>query len=250
MTYREYELFVKEYFETQLRKSFNANIEVNHQEDLKTVTGREYNIDLNYKFRVGGVDYLTIIECKHWKSTITRDLILTVKEKANDLAAHKSILVTTKGFQSGAIEYAKEKGVGLIKMTTGGQTEVVANFLGADIADILFELGSESEISDEDIINDNVSIIFPTKEAHEYIAEQFGIEVLKTLVVYEQDFENFNSNQIDSKTKELILSVPENWYAEYQTTENCGLPIPLYNERDIRLTALMLYFLKHSLLNH
>ncbi len=250
MTYREYELFVKEYFKTQLKNSFNTDIDVKHQENLKTVTNREYNIDLNYKFNVGGVDYLTIIECKHWKSTITRDLILTVKEKASDLAAHKSILVTTKGFQSGAIEYAKEKGVGLIKMTTSGQVEVVANFLGADIANILFELSTETDISEEGTINDNISIIFPKKEAHEYLAERFGIEVLKALFLYEQDIESFNSNQIDSKTKELILSVPENWYVEYQTIENCGLSIPLYNERDIRLTVLMLYFLKHSLLNH
>ena len=61
MTYREYELFVKDYFEKEVQKSFD-NVEIKHQEDLKTVTGREYNIDLCYNFKIAGIEYLTIIE--------------------------------------------------------------------------------------------------------------------------------------------------------------------------------------------
>lgn len=240
MTYREYELFVKDYFEKEVQKSFD-NVEIKHQEDLKTVTGREYNIDLSYNFKIAGIEYLTIIECKHWKDSVSRDLILTVKEKANDLGAHKSVLVTTKGFQKGAIEYAKEKGVGLIKITTKREIEVYSNFLGIQVSNILEELEKETQINEEDLLNDSVGIVFPKKRVEEYLKSKYGNRVIEILELYEKII---NKDELNINDVNEIRKIPNNWFKEYEKIETCGLPLKLSNQRDIRFINVMFTLIK------
>ena len=241
MDYREYELFVKQYFENELQKELKQPIEVKHQENLMTATGRIYNIDLNYNFKLGGINYLTIIECKNWKNTITRDLILTLREKANDLGAHKAILLTTKGFQSGAVEYALEKGVGLIKMTKAGNIEVFSNFIGKDIANIILEIVTETELEYNEEITNGFGIISPRVSVDDYIKNKYGQSVVDALMHYK---ERFDTSKIDAETITIINSIPENWHKEYRQIETSGFPFVLTNQRDLKIYPLLLNFIK------
>src|SRR5437016_5677354 len=127
-----YEKFLKQYFEAQLLKEYNRYIEVKHQETLLTPTGQKHKIDLNYTFEINNTRYLTVIECKCWKRRVTRNMTLTFNSVIESLNAHKGIMVTTVGYDSGAIAFAKEKGIALFKMTTTSTFETMLNFTGID----------------------------------------------------------------------------------------------------------------------
>lgn len=249
MTYEQYELFVKSYLQRKLHETFGRYIEIKHQENLKTSTERVYNIDLSYKFNIGTVEYLTIIECKNWKTTVTRDIILALKEKGNELNAHKTILVTTKGFQSGAIKYAKEKGIGLMKMTTKGEVETFSNYIGTDFTNLFNNLRVETDISEEEEISDNIGVIFPNSSVRYYLERKFGKTFLDILSEFQKNVDSTETSRFDNKAINLIESIPDNWYKEYETIETCGLPLKLFNDLDIRFYFRFIYLLKLSINN-
>ena len=54
-----------------------------------------------------GVLYKTIVECKHYKYPISREIVQKVYDNLRAIGAQKGIVVSTSNFQSGAIDYAK-----------------------------------------------------------------------------------------------------------------------------------------------
>lgn len=53
----------------------------------------------------------TIIECKRWKEPVDRQVIDVLFASVEDLNANKGAIFTTKGYEEGAIEYAKSKNI-------------------------------------------------------------------------------------------------------------------------------------------
>lgn len=53
----------------------------------------------------------TIIECKRWKEPVDRQVIDVLFASVEDLNANKGAIFTTKGYEEGAIEYAKNKNI-------------------------------------------------------------------------------------------------------------------------------------------
>ncbi len=53
----------------------------------------------------------TIIECKRWKEKVDRQVIDTLFASVEDLNANKGAIFTTKGYEEGAIQYAKNKNI-------------------------------------------------------------------------------------------------------------------------------------------
>ncbi|MBC2005482.1 restriction endonuclease [Listeria booriae] len=76
-----------------------------------------YQIDGYIEFTVMDVRYKTLIECKHYKSSITREKVVLLHDKLKSLGAQKGILISTSNFQSGAIQYAEVHGIALIQLT-------------------------------------------------------------------------------------------------------------------------------------
>jgi hypothetical protein len=139
----EYEVFVG-----ALIKSLSANdlivpSNIEHLKKFTGKTGQVYEIDLSYTFRVAEVDYLTIIECKHWNHRVGRNVINYFKSVLEDIGAHKGIVVTTVGFQAGALGFAKKCRIALFKVTDNGTLQVVNHLLG-DVDQTTEFLESES----------------------------------------------------------------------------------------------------------
>ena len=99
----EYELQVKKYIEAYADDVYK--FEAQHQEDVSSVDG-DFNIDIAVRFKLMGVDWFIIIECKRHSDPIKRDVIVNLKGKKDSLRADKAMLFSTATFQSGAIEYA------------------------------------------------------------------------------------------------------------------------------------------------
>lgn len=105
------------------------NLVIKHNTIIETYDGN-YQIDGYIEFTVIGIKYKTIVECKHYQSSITREKVQVLHGKIQSLGAQKGILISTSNFQSGAMEYARVHGIALIQMTEAGTSYETRNRLG------------------------------------------------------------------------------------------------------------------------
>ena len=95
---------------------------VNHLEKIYG-DGGEYSIDGWAELEIfGGARVCVLIECKRHKRPVERDVILSVHAKAQAVGAQKSIVFSTSGFQSGAVEFAASAGIALVVFVDGKAT--------------------------------------------------------------------------------------------------------------------------------
>lgn len=65
-----------------------------------------HDIDVVVKSKHVGFELMWLVECKHWKSSVSKLHVLGLREIVNDLGADRGILLCEAGFQTGAIEAA------------------------------------------------------------------------------------------------------------------------------------------------
>lgn len=80
-------------------------------------TGYEHQIDVSYEFTMKGFKLLVLVECKHYNARVSVGDILTFAQRIQDIGAHKGLLLSTVGFQSGAKKFAEARGIGLALLT-------------------------------------------------------------------------------------------------------------------------------------
>ncbi len=118
MTPTDFEKYVISMLETQYRQDGVENASFTHNVTRDAHDG-SYQIDGEIRFSIMGVEYITLVECKHYKGPIKREQIQVLNDKIQSVGAHKGIFVTTSFFQSGALLYAKEHGIALITIADG-----------------------------------------------------------------------------------------------------------------------------------
>jgi len=77
----------------------------------------EYEIDVTARFKALNTEFLVLIECKHHKHPIKREVIQVLRDRMESIGAQKGMLFSSVRFQSGAVEYAKAHKIALIKVT-------------------------------------------------------------------------------------------------------------------------------------
>jgi restriction system protein len=91
---------------------------VQHLERLKGTDG-EYVMDVTARFEALGANFLVLVECKHLKRPVERDVVQVLADKIRNVGAQKGMLFATAGFQRGALEYARKHGIALVHVTDG-----------------------------------------------------------------------------------------------------------------------------------
>lgn len=116
ITPRDYELLVKGILDTSARELIEY-----HSEHLASLEGAdgEYIIDVVATFSAFGAKFTVLVECKHQARKIERQDVQILHGKLQSLAAHKGMLFSVSGFQSGAVEYAVAHGIALVEVATG-----------------------------------------------------------------------------------------------------------------------------------
>ena len=113
----------------------NANLKefkVKHLEKLQGTEG-EYEIDITVRFEALGATYLTLVECKHQKNPIKREIVQILQDKIRTTGAHKGMIFATSTFQRGAIEYASAHGIALVRMIEGKTSYETKSLYGRPI---------------------------------------------------------------------------------------------------------------------
>ena len=73
------------------------------------VTGvrTNHNVDVLVTSRHAGFESIWIVECKLWRTSVSKNHVLALRAIVSDLGADRGILLSEKGFQRGAVEAAQ-----------------------------------------------------------------------------------------------------------------------------------------------
>lgn len=109
----QYEYYVKEIYEQILEENGVKNIKVLHNVKLKGISGVTHQIDVYWEYEEFDEFIKVAIECKRYSKNVSLGIVRDFKSVLEDLKCSKGVIVTTKGFQKGAIEFANKNGIGL-----------------------------------------------------------------------------------------------------------------------------------------
>lgn len=112
----QYELFVKEIYEYLHKAEDCENIEVQHNINLKGISGCCHQIDVYWRFQLAGVEYQVAIECKNYQGKVSIGKIRDFNSVLEDIGGINGVFVSKNGFQTGAKKYAEQKKIRLIEM--------------------------------------------------------------------------------------------------------------------------------------
>lgn len=111
-----FELAVKQMLEASGNglKEFVAE----HRSNVHGVDGA-YEVDVKATFNALGVDFQVLVECKHHRYPIKREVVQILHDRIRSTGSHKGMLFATSTFQKGALDYAKTHGIALIRIADG-----------------------------------------------------------------------------------------------------------------------------------
>jgi len=114
----KYELLVKDL----IKKDFDSMLfekNISHNKKYLGKSGHNHQIDVSAELTIGNINFLVLVECKYYSKSVSIKEVLEFSGRLNDIAANKGILISTIGFQKGAIKFAKANRIALIKVYDG-----------------------------------------------------------------------------------------------------------------------------------
>lgn len=101
-----------------------TNFRADHLRSIEGSAG-EYEFDIAAQFSAfDGARISVLAECKCYRSSVKRDVIMVLEAKLRDVGAHKGLVFSTSGFQKGAIKYASVRGIATICFVAGKTTYI------------------------------------------------------------------------------------------------------------------------------
>jgi Restriction endonuclease len=96
-----------------------------------------HRVDVSARIALAGVSVLWIVECKLWNRAVPKEKVSALKDIVNDLGADRGLLMSEKGFQSGAVNLAAAKNVTLSSLdelrTSTAEQLIAARVTAADL---------------------------------------------------------------------------------------------------------------------
>jgi hypothetical protein len=114
MNWKRYQEQAAEFFRT-----LGCHAEV----EAKVVGARaEHKIDVWVRFKKFGLETKWVIECKDWSSAVPKEKVLALRSVVEDVGADRGILISTAGFQTGALRAAEKTNITLTDIEGLGET--------------------------------------------------------------------------------------------------------------------------------
>ena len=142
----EYERFTQEVYQQLLNYRHPNIANVQHNIKLEGRSGCKHQIDVYWEYEKDGVKHRVAIECKNYSKHVPKEKVCAFHSKISDLDGVEGIMVSKKGFQRGAIQYAKAYGISLQELR---EPEVGETFIGKMMLNIHSEKRSTLFAVDE-----------------------------------------------------------------------------------------------------
>lgn len=104
-----------------LKESSNAldRFDIQHLTRLEG-SGGDYEFDAVVEFTLfQGAKVTVLVECKRYSRPVEREKVMALWAKLQDVGAHKAMMFATCGYQSGALTYARSRGIATIIFVNG-----------------------------------------------------------------------------------------------------------------------------------
>jgi hypothetical protein len=95
----------------RIQQQLAPHARVTHDVTIVGRSGARNQCDVLVDGKVGPYDVRLLVECKDWTSTVGVEVVRGVVEKAQDVGAHRAVIVCREGFSSDAIHLATHRGV-------------------------------------------------------------------------------------------------------------------------------------------
>lgn len=109
----EYEQLAQEIYQAINSAEGVKNIDVKHNIKLAGKSGCNHQIDVYWEFEMMGEKHRVAIECKNYSKEVSVGRIRDFFGVLHDVGNVKGILITKKGYQSGAIKFGEHYGISL-----------------------------------------------------------------------------------------------------------------------------------------
>jgi len=113
MTPTDFEKHCLDILSAYASKEKLPNFKITHNKKISAADGK-YQIDVYGTFTALGCEIKMLCECKRYKSPVKREIVSQLHDKLSSTGSQKGIIMSTSGFQRGAIDYAKTHGIALI----------------------------------------------------------------------------------------------------------------------------------------
>ena len=108
----EFEVFCMETLKAYAERENLQNFSIKHDQKIESDDGT-YQIDVIAEYTALGAKNVILIECKKHSNSVKRDVVTNLHAKLQSLGANKGIIISTVGFQRGAVQYAEKHGIAL-----------------------------------------------------------------------------------------------------------------------------------------
>lgn len=115
MTASDFEEYSFEILKALAEKEGLSNFTISHDEKI-TASDGTYQIDVYASYTALNCTFKVLAECKKYKKSVERKVVAELQAKLNSIGAQKGIVISSAGFQKGAVEYAKAHGIALIQI--------------------------------------------------------------------------------------------------------------------------------------
>ena len=127
ITSEDFEVFCMKTLRAYGERENLSDFTVKHNQKIKAYDGT-YQIDVLVEFTALGSKFMVLAECKKKDSRrVERDEASDLYTKVKSIGAHKGILISTTGFQSGTIQFAKMHRLSLWQICDNYIDHVVAS---------------------------------------------------------------------------------------------------------------------------
>lgn len=121
----EYELFTREVYR-QLSAYYQTGFtKVQHSIKLKGRSGCEHQIDVYWKYKKDGIEHRVAIECKNYNKAVPKEKVCAFYGILVDLDDVEGVMISKKGFQKGAKQYAEHYGISLKELREPEREETI-----------------------------------------------------------------------------------------------------------------------------
>ena len=127
--WRSYESVVQGIFQLLIDQDLVPNVRVEHNVTLQGKSDT-HQIDVYWKFEIGGVPHETVVQAKHWSKAVDKGELLKFKAVLDDFPGSTGVFVTKKGYQRGAKEYASKHGITLYQLDESRPRNINLSTLG------------------------------------------------------------------------------------------------------------------------
>lgn len=198
----EYELFAKEIFETLLKED-GVTIDVQHNVEIQGKAFK-HQIDVYWEYQMAGIVHKVAIECKNYNSNVSVAKVRDFFGVLSDIGNINGIMVSKKGFQKGAKEFAKHYGINLRELREPEDKDWKGRIktIQININMVVPHIKSRKFNIDEEWVKENVDL--PENGDFSYQLSGMADEIW----VVDKDGNRLkNLHQLDS-------GLPQNWEAE------------------------------------